>query len=361
MDDIFFKRLLDTFKTEAQQHLQQMSNCLARYESTDQAEQRTELIEVIYRAAHSLKGAARAVNMFDIENICKNLEYLFAGIKKEEIDTSPVLFDTIHEALDLISESLLAGDEAVREKCLSAIRTLTPKLNLLYLSSGINENKAVEDSFEVTFSPAPERDVQNSVKENTLNKHEKTQTAGDFVRVDSSKLESLFLKSEQFLSVKLTSEQTALELRNIQASVEEWKREWKKFESSLNKTGSIPGNKGNYNISNFTAFNEWNNQFVSSLSDKLKKLTRSSYQNNRAFGTMVNELVENVKEVMMLPFSNLLDLFPKLVRDLSHDLGKEADLRITGSDIHIDRRILEEIKDPLIHIIRNCIDHGIES
>lgn len=363
MDDIFFKRLLDTFKTEARQHLQQMSNCLARYESSDKAELRAELIETIYRAAHSLKGAARAVNMFDIENICKNLEYLFAGIKKGDIEASPVLFDAIHEALDLVSEFLLAGDDASREECLNDIRALTPKLGLLNLNSSTDENRTDDVSFKAYFSSATGGDAQAPVKENTLSEQDKSQTAPDFVRVDSSKLESLFLKSEQFLSVKLTSEETASELRNIQSAVEGWKREWKKFESSIKKEKNT-GRQGIHNTrdcNNFSAFNEWNNQFIASLSDKLKKLTRSSYQNNRIFGTMVNELVENVKEVMMLPFSNLLDLFPKLVRDLARDLGKEADLRITGSDIHIDRRILEEIKDPLIHIIRNCIDHGIES
>jgi two-component system chemotaxis sensor kinase CheA len=63
----------------------------------------------------------------------------------------------------------------------------------------------------------------------------------------------------------------------------------------------------------------------------------------------------------MVPFSTLLESFPKLVRDLCRDCGKDADLTITGGEIETDRRILEEIKDPLIHLVRNCIDHGIET
>jgi two-component system, chemotaxis family, sensor kinase CheA len=63
----------------------------------------------------------------------------------------------------------------------------------------------------------------------------------------------------------------------------------------------------------------------------------------------------------MLPFSTLLESFPKLVRDLSRDCGKDAELAIVGGEIEIDRRILEEMKDPLVHLVRNCIDHGIET
>jgi two-component system chemotaxis sensor kinase CheA len=62
----------------------------------------------------------------------------------------------------------------------------------------------------------------------------------------------------------------------------------------------------------------------------------------------------------MLPFSTLLEIFPKMIRDLSRDQGKEVELVIMGSEVEIDKRILEEMKDPLIHLLRNCIDHGIE-
>ncbi len=75
----------------------------------------------------------------------------------------------------------------------------------------------------------------------------------------------------------------------------------------------------------------------------------------------MDDLVEDMKRVSMLPFSTLLESFPKLVRDLSRDCGKDAELNIVGGEIEIDRRILEEIKDPLIHLVRNCIDHGIET
>ena len=75
---------------------------------------------------------------------------------------------------------------------------------------------------------------------------------------------------------------------------------------------------------------------------------------------MVDNLLVEMREVLMLPFSSLLEIFPKLVRDLTREQGKESELVIEGAENEIDRRILEEMKDPLIHMVRNCIDHGIE-
>ena len=62
----------------------------------------------------------------------------------------------------------------------------------------------------------------------------------------------------------------------------------------------------------------------------------------------------------MLPFSSFLEAVPKLVRDLSRDQGKDVRLVMEGSEVEIDRRVLEEMRDPLIHILRNSVDHGIE-
>ncbi len=76
---------------------------------------------------------------------------------------------------------------------------------------------------------------------------------------------------------------------------------------------------------------------------------------------IVDGLLDDIKTISMLPFSSLLEILPKVVRDLAHDRGKEAVLRTNGAEIKIDRRILDEMREPFIHLIRNCLDHGIES
>jgi two-component system chemotaxis sensor kinase CheA len=76
---------------------------------------------------------------------------------------------------------------------------------------------------------------------------------------------------------------------------------------------------------------------------------------------MIDHLLEDMKQALMQPFSALLELFPRLVRDLAQHGGKKVDLVTDGASLEIDRRILEQMKDPLIHLLRNAVDHGIEA
>lgn len=78
-------------------------------------------------------------------------------------------------------------------------------------------------------------------------------------------------------------------------------------------------------------------------------------------GTIIKELQEGVMKTRMLPMEQLFNRFPRLVRDLAHKLGKEIELLIQGGETELDRMIIEELSDPLIHLIRNSTDHGIES
>jgi two-component system chemotaxis sensor kinase CheA len=75
---------------------------------------------------------------------------------------------------------------------------------------------------------------------------------------------------------------------------------------------------------------------------------------------IIGELQESVMKARMLPIEQLFNRFPRMVRDLSRDLGKEIELVIEGKDTELDRTLIEEIADPLIHLIRNAVDHGIE-
>jgi two-component system chemotaxis sensor kinase CheA len=106
---------------------------------------------------------------------------------------------------------------------------------------------------------------------------------------------------------------------------------------------------------------DWNSNFIRSLETRFTSEVKSAEQDDRKLGSMVNNLLGDMKKVLMFPFSSLFELLPKIVRDLSRENGKKIEMTIIGEEIEIDRRILEEMKDPLVHLIRNCIDHGIEN
>jgi two-component system chemotaxis sensor kinase CheA len=108
-------------------------------------------------------------------------------------------------------------------------------------------------------------------------------------------------------------------------------------------------------------FLDWNHDYLRALQGKVTALRRTAEQDRLLVGKLVDDLLENSKKLLMLPLATLGALLSKLVRDLCRDQGKEAELTIRGEEVTIDKRILEQMKDPLVHLLRNCIDHGVET
>ncbi len=166
------------------------------------------------------------------------------------------------------------------------------------------------------------------------------------VRIPISKLDPLLLQAEGMIQAKLAGNQRAAELREIEDALTSWKTEWEKWKTvSSTQQGEMP---------------EWATTRLQMISKKVSSVSRSFTQDQRALHHMIDDHLDAMKQVLMLPVSTLVEIFPRLVRDIGRDQGKEIDLAIRGADIEIDKRILEEIKDPLIHLVRNCVDHGIE-
>ena len=99
---------------------------------------------------------------------------------------------------------------------------------------------------------------------------------------------------------------------------------------------------------------------LDSLENHVAALGRTADRDRQIIGKLVDDLLEGSKKLLLLPFGTLAAPFPKLVRDLCRDQGKDADLVVRGEDVEMDKRILEEMKAPLIHLLRNSVDHGVE-
>src|SRR5258708_3819404 len=105
-DDELLKRLLVTFKVEAQEHIETIASGLVELEQAPTEALQKSILDTIFRSAHSLKGAARAVNVTDIETVCQSLESVFASLKRGEVIPSPELFDLFHRTVDSLGQLL---------------------------------------------------------------------------------------------------------------------------------------------------------------------------------------------------------------------------------------------------------------
>ncbi len=97
------------------------------------------------------------------------------------------------------------------------------------------------------------------------------------------------------------------------------------------------------------------------LGDLVDRLKNELYEDTTSLDTIAYEIESSINTLRLLPFANVFNLFPRMVRDLAKQQRKEINLIIEGADTKVDKRILEEMKDPLLHLLRNAVDHGIET
>ncbi|HEY8118574.1 MAG TPA: hybrid sensor histidine kinase/response regulator [Methylophilaceae bacterium] len=353
-DDDFLKKLRATFKVEAAEHLQAITNGLLELEKTPTPEAQQKIVEIVFRAAHSLKGAARAVDFTEIEALCQSLEEVFAAWKRQDSAPSPSMLDTLHHVLDAITSILVGSPDSTvsfdtwsLRQSLSQIETAVPAPPAAILP-------VIEPVEAARPRAAYTSKAEKAVPEET-------------VRVAIAKLDARLLVSEEMLTAKLTAGQHVSDLRDLVQRFEVWRNEWAAVEPYIRELrqsrSRAPGQKERRSSADLTRlldFFDWSLDYLKSLENRTALLGRTAGQDHHIVGKLVDDLLEDSKNLLLLPFTTISASLPKLVRDLCRDQGKEADFTIHGDNIEIDKRILEEMKDPLVHLLRNSIDHGIE-
>jgi two-component system chemotaxis sensor kinase CheA len=361
----FIERLRATFKVEADEHLQAISACLLDLEkpSPTSSSAPSSLIENIYREAHSLKGAARAVDFSEIEAICQALESAFSEWKRRREVPSPQAFDLIHRALDRVRGSLDAPS-GNGHAAGSGTEELTRRLSSLASCPppGVPSTATVP-GVSVPLDKAPAASAQGVQVAQAPAANSEKAPPSDTVRISLAKLDLMLLQSEDLLTVKAMAASRAGELRTIIGLFDQWHGEWAKVSAGARSARRGRDGDGAGSIAvprSLVDFLDWNCDYLRAMENKLRALMDQSEQERHGIARRVDDLLEGSKKLLMLPFSTIAALLPKLVRDLCRDQGKEADLIIQGGEVEIDKRILEEIKDALIHVLRNCVDHGVE-
>jgi two-component system, chemotaxis family, sensor kinase CheA len=349
-EQAFLKRLRATFGVEADEHLKAMSALLLRMEHEGGAAA-PALLESLFREAHSLKGAARAVNLPDVEDVCQALESVLADLKQRPAMPAPEFFDALYRALDTVRRLLDSGDDGNDGPALlaaaEAVRVLEAQQHAL--------RERGQEPAAVSEPAAPAAAVGAT-------------GVGDTVRIATGKLDALMVQAEEMLAFKFGSEHLAQHLRNLRNELDAWRRGCEKnardaraaCRASRGATASY-GGRGVPPVERWLEAAEREAVFASELAARFNRIELSARRERRMLGGMIDHLLEDMKQALMQPFSALLELFPRLVRDLAQHGGKKVDLVIDGASLEIDRRILEQMKDPLIHLLRNAVDHGIEA
>lgn len=291
-------QLLAAFEAEHREHLEAIRRGLAAPGEADLRE--------MFRRAHSLKGAARAVDLPQIEELAHRVEDLFARIQDGAVSLDRATVETIHRALDHI-ESLAAGS---REPAPAA-------------SAPAGEVAAAPDVAEAE----PERNIE-------------------FVRVESHALRDLSYAAHQLARDVRAEQGTPGELRRLQREARRLSQSWGELRLET------PGREG-------VRARELE-QGLRALTRDLADLARRHARTSWGLQAGLDALREHVDAIALAPAETVLGDLGRMVRELAREGGVDVDVHIEGLQVRAERRVLQALRDPLIHVLRNALSHGAE-
>lgn len=412
LDDDILQQLRATFKIEAAEHIQAINRILLALEKNPKGVERQALLEEIFREAHSLKGAAGAADFGDVEATAHKLESIFGASKSGKLTLTRDLCDVLYAGVDAVSVIVDAALEdkphgldlaqlhaqlaaAEHGQVLPAAKP-APRIETVMQPTDVipQEFSAVDPPSVVAPSPmpvpvpapapnpivasvaepqspvAPEPEsvvpqplairsvVDNKPEYKGDDRRKRTGTAiEDTIRVATAKVDSLMTQAGELLVAGLKIDQRLNEVQQIGAAVDEWNREWL---DSRAANSNLLHDAERENLRPLIKLLDLNQEHLRVLSTQVTELMRGFSGDALHLARITNDLGESVMKVRMLPVSTVFDAFPRLVRDLARESNKEIEILMEGTETELDRKMLEEIKDPLIHLLRNAVDHGIE-
>ena len=370
------QQLQETFVAEAREQIQRIVDNLIKIETTEDESKKAKWVELAFRDLHNLKGSARAVEFISVELVCHPLEDIMAALKRKQISFSAELLDLVISTICLVEQFLEQDPDSSRKEAVDArnkIVSFMQSINLNISSSsddnGSDNSDLTINSVQIMAADATEsKKPVNVSQENAETKKadlERTET----LRIPATKLDLFMQKAEEMLSVKAMSRQQRISSQSLQAKFEGILKTWNKASLDL-KVGrqvmermrsQCTSPQEQIVLRKMIDLLDWNGECLKDLNEEVKSISKAAYDYSHITTTTVDVLLDETKRLLMMPCSSVFEGFPLVVRQLARELGKEVDLKIVGADVELDKRILSQLKDPLIHLLRNSVDHGMES
>jgi two-component system chemotaxis sensor kinase CheA len=373
-------RFRDTFFQEADEHLAEMESGLLQLEGHPDP----EILNAVFRGAHSIKGASGTFGFEDVAHFTHAMESLLDGMRSGALEPSAervglllTSLDMLRRLLDAAKSGAAAPPEAARaaELLLVAQRAGDYRPDVPVKVRAQDRGPA---HWLVRFAPSEE--ILRQGMDPVLVLRELGRL-GEVVKVEADLSELPALASlapdQCYLawSVELESEATEAEIRDVFAFVEDGA----KIEIRRNTGQELPAPRARALPGAESGTIRVATGKVDKLIDLVGELIISQSMASQVLAAFqpsdlgrlqetfaeveryTRELQERLMRVRMLPIGNAFSRFPRLIRDLAAATGKQAGLRIEGEETELDKSVVERMADPLTHLVRNAIDHGIES
>lgn len=349
-DAEFLRRIRRAFRAEAAEHLQAVAQGLLAMERSapnlDPA-----LVEAVFRHTHSLKGAARAAGFVEVEAVCQALESVFALCKRRRLALAAEHYDRLHRSFDLVGV-LVAAEADLPPDAEARVRLAVDALSVLERQS----NEGASDTDASTQPPTQAHAMPADIELPVL------AALGDHTRVATPALDRLLYAVEDMLACRQRGKEAASRLREIGGQFDAWDKQWSGVQAalrSLRREADVPGASGS--LQGAVRFLDFTYGHMRALEQRINGAGERAARDAEALGRQVDDLLAQSKALLLLPFSSLADVMPRAMRDLARSQGKDVELQIEGGGVRIDKRLLDQLKDPVLHLLRNAVDHGVET
>jgi two-component system, chemotaxis family, sensor kinase CheA len=379
------EELREIYRVTSAEHLQKLEQGLIILEKNP--DDRATLEEFL-RETHTLKGDSRMLGVIDVESLMHEIEECLAPIDRREEKITSELCDRLYQGVDAankIVREAITGEPAgvntvailtvLRGNSIDLPSILEPQMvnnndsGDLFAEfqafaadfSSIEETSSQEDDLFSAPAPSPMSIAEtDEPQQNKTKQHDKV--VADYrintIRVEPEKLDSLMVQTNELNIIKLKFANRIKEIEETIALWEEWSRDVINNRMLWQNLASID------KLDQKERLEAFDRRFTSRLQQMgalLSQIQGNSNDDTARLETIADRLESGVKNLRLLPLGTMFKLFPRMVRDLARQQGKEVEFIIEGDEIMADKRILEGIKDPLMHLLRNAIDHGIET
>lgn len=297
----------------------------------------------------------------DVKNILQKIIEILNFASENEIQ-----FD--EETISVLKQSVEYCDNTMKNRSETSDKELIlQRLEIIQQILSFNEEKPENAKFVASRG--------SGIKNKKITDLSDIFNTGELktLRVDSSKLDTLVNQVNELTITKIKTKKHLHELGIINQELEEWQRnsikalnylkyyDKKYFQVSGNDSSISQNSPFSFFIKQLlTLFNDNNKKVQETVSD-ISNLQRTIQEDDMKIGLAVDNLESMVKNIRVLPLATVFHLFGRMVRDIAQEKNKKIEFEIIGSETSTDKKIIEEIKSPLIHIIRNSIDHGVET
>ncbi|MFL5023888.1 MAG: response regulator [Microvirga sp.] len=314
------KQLLAAFEAEHREHLQAIRTAL------DHAGRGEIDLTDVFRRAHSLKGAARAVDLPAVEEVAHQLEALFSQVLDGQQALDDPAIATVRQNLDLI-EDLVAD-------------VLKP--------SG-PQTPSAPASKPVVLEPEPDGP-----------KTDASAGTGSYLRVAVEQMEELSNSMHQLLAELQADEGIDETLRQIELEIRGLRRGWDQLHAQVNALGhAAQAQQGRNGPSIAPRLRDFD-QGLKALFRRLSALSRDRRQSSWSIEQAARQVRDSIDRVSLVSAETVFGGFGHMVREIARKAGRDVHVRSIGLDIQVDRQVLQALKDPVMHLLRNAVSHGAE-